>query len=251
MKQTRALLFDLFNTLTHFDHTRLPRATFGGVEKFTTGPAVWAVFRDHGGHQDWPAFAEVAVSVSRRTRHEAQRSQREISSIVRFREILAGLGWPAGPATERSAQAMMERHMELLIAATVVEPVTTQILDCLRRRYRLGLLSNFDHAPAARILLERSGLDRSFQAIAISDELGFRKPDPRAFLHVLALLDCDPATAVFVGDSPDDDIAGARAAGMEAIWLCRDGRAYPGPGSAPPTVEALVDLPELLECGTS
>ena len=47
---------------------------------------------------------------------------------------------------------------------------------------------------------------------------GISKPDPAIFHRALDRLRVDPARAVFVGDHPDVDVAGARAAGMFAIW---------------------------------
>jgi len=57
-----------------------------------------------------------------------------------------------------------------------------------------------------------------FDAILISDAEGISKPDPRIFHRALEGLHVNSAQAVFVGDHPEVDVAGARAAGMRAIW---------------------------------
>jgi putative hydrolase of the HAD superfamily len=54
--------------------------------------------------------------------------------------------------------------------------------------------------------------------ILISDAEGISKPDRQIFHRALDRLNTDPAQAVFVGDHPEVDVAGARAAGMRAIW---------------------------------
>jgi FMN phosphatase YigB (HAD superfamily) len=62
-------------------------------------------------------------------------------------------------------------------------------------------------------------LEDIFEAVAISEEMGFKKPDPRAFHHALAQLRTAPAEAIFVGDDPVSDIAGAQAVGMIAVQV--------------------------------
>ena len=52
------------------------------------------------------------------------------------------------------------------------------------------------------------------------------KPHESIFRAVLGLLDVEPASTAMVGDSPEDDVAGARSLGIEAFLLDRDGR-YP------------------------
>jgi putative hydrolase of the HAD superfamily len=54
--------------------------------------------------------------------------------------------------------------------------------------------------------------------ILISDAEGVSKRDPRIFHRALERLDISPTRSVFVGDHPEVDVAGARAAGMQAIW---------------------------------
>ena len=50
------------------------------------------------------------------------------------------------------------------------------------------------------------------------------KPSPTIFQAVLALLDVQPGAAVMIGDSPDDDVAGAEAVGIRALLLDREGK---------------------------
>ena len=57
-----------------------------------------------------------------------------------------------------------------------------------------------------------------FDTILISDAEGISKPDPHIFHRALERLNTSPARSVFVGDHPEVDVAGARAAGMQAIW---------------------------------
>ena len=105
-------------------------------------------------------------------------------------------------------------------------------LEALRDHgLKVGLLSN-----SARDLGEfvsHHGL--VVDAVLTSGAHGKTKPHATIFARILELLDVAPADAVMVGDTIEDDIEGARAVGMEAVLVDREGR-YGG------TVEALDDL---------
>jgi putative hydrolase of the HAD superfamily len=96
-------------------------------------------------------------------------------------------------------------------------------LPRLGQVYKLGLLSN--GAPdVQRTKIEGSGIEQYFEAIVISGEMGFGKPDTRVFDAILNRLGAQPAEATMIGNSLKSDVAGAQAAGMRAIWLNRDGK---------------------------
>ena len=70
-------------------------------------------------------------------------------------------------------------------------------------------------------MFHASGLDRLTDAVAISGALGVRKPESAIFEDICRRLDVAPARCVMVGDSPEHDIGGGRAAGMRTIWIER------------------------------
>ena len=63
------------------------------------------------------------------------------------------------------------------------------------------------------------GLDSLFDQIIVSGELDIHKPDRRIFDHAAGLLGVSNRECLFVGDDPASDVAGARNAGMEVLWL--------------------------------
>jgi putative hydrolase of the HAD superfamily len=82
---------------------------------------------------------------------------------------------------------------------------------------KLGLITN----GSVRMQggkLESLALAPMFDTVLIADAEGVSKPDPQIFHRALERLDTNPPQAVYVGDRPDIDVAGARAAGMQAIW---------------------------------
>jgi len=88
-------------------------------------------------------------------------------------------------------------------------------------------------------VLARLGLASVLDGIVTSAEVGARKPAPAVFERALALARAGPADAVHVGDSLEDDVVGARRAGIEAILLSRDAR------PVPPDVRVIRGLGEL------
>jgi HAD superfamily hydrolase (TIGR01662 family) len=101
-------------------------------------------------------------------------------------------------------------------------PDTVQTLTELRRNgFRLGLISNSKSDYAVRMILERHDLTQFFGVILSSAAVGLRKPRSDIFEKALAALDTKPSEAVFVGDSLQADMIGARTAGMRSIHILR------------------------------
>lgn len=94
--------------------------------------------------------------------------------------------------------------------------------------FALGVVSNWDER--LRPLLGALGLAGYFDVIVVSCETGFAKPSPVMFEVAARGLGLAPGSLLHVGDSPDEDVAGAQAAGF-AAW--RVGRAPDGDGTLP------------------
>jgi putative hydrolase of the HAD superfamily len=94
---------------------------------------------------------------------------------------------------------------------------------------RLVVVSNWD--VSLNEVLERLGLAQMLDGIVTSAAFGARKPAPEIFEHALGVAGVDAHDALHVGDSLAEDVAGARAAGIEAVLIKRDGE--PGPPGVP------------------
>jgi len=117
------------------------------------------------------------------------------------------------------------------------------VLERLSRRFKLGVVSNF-YGNVDRIL-EQAGVAPLLGAIVDSTVAGVSKPDPRIFALALERLQARPAAALFVGDSLEQDIAPARAAGLRTAWL-RGERAAGEGTAADVCVQSISDLERLL-----
>lgn len=95
------------------------------------------------------------------------------------------------------------------------------VLESLHGRYRLAIVTN--GVPDIQFdKLRATGIERHFERVVVSSEFGVGKPDPRMFVAAIERLDVAAAEAVMVGNSLRRDIGGAHAAGIRAIWVCRD-----------------------------
>lgn len=90
------------------------------------------------------------------------------------------------------------------------------VLEDLKARYRLGVVSNF-YGNLDRILAE-ARLDKLFDAMIDSSRIGIFKPEPGIFAAALKALKVAPSGAAMVGDSIEKDCAPAHRLGLKTVW---------------------------------
>jgi putative hydrolase of the HAD superfamily len=116
------------------------------------------------------------------------------------------------------AGALLEDYRARFPGACLLFPHASDTLSSLRAaELKLGLITN----GSERMQLNKIqclALGSAFDTVLISEVEGVSKPDPEIFRRALGRLATEPERAVFVGDHPDVDISGARAAGMKAMW---------------------------------
>ena len=243
MKKYRAILFDLFGTVALFRQERLPVFEWDGRSSRSTMGKLRAVVEQHVPAIPFPQFFAAHTAVSRELGEARTREMREFSSAYRFSLILTRVGLDDSPLTHEIARTLSLSHMHLLADATDIPSAHRGLLADMRQRYRVALVSNFDHAATARFILERDGAAGCFEHIVISEEHGWRKPHPRIFTDTLAALGVEPREALFVGDSPHDDIRGASEVGMDVAWV--NARSEPLPEEFPAPQYVVRAIPDL------
>lgn len=121
--------------------------------------------------------------------------------------------------------AAARRVMELQAdpASYQVFPDVPEAIDQLRARgLRLGIVSN--NGWWLPDLVAGLGLAEFFDTIITSARVGYRKPRPEIFAAALEAIGVPSGEALFVGDDYENDILGARAAGLGAALIDRFGR---------------------------
>lgn len=121
------------------------------------------------------------------------------------------------------------------------EDVRPAVAALRTRGVRLGLISNWDER--LRPLLQILGLASDFETTIISCEAGCAKPAAAIFQQAARSFGLPPSAVLHVGDSPDEDVAGAIQAGLSAVLLRRE----PAGAGDGPAVGTLIDLVERLD----
>jgi FMN phosphatase YigB (HAD superfamily) len=155
------------------------------------------------------------------------------------RGIAEGLGTADAFLPGRVAERFCEESRRSLSASGA-------ILERLSRRFRLGVVSNFYGNLAA--VCREAGLDRFLSAAVDSAAVGCCKPDAAIFRAALDRLGADAAGTVFVGDSLERDMAGARGVGMRHVLVAGGSAGRTRGGCCPqdPVVGSLAELESLL-----
>lgn len=123
-------------------------------------------------------------------------------------------------------------------------PDVAPALEALRKRdIRLVVASNWDCSLPA--VLERAGLAQAVDGVVSSAVVGRAKPAPEVFRRALELAGTAAHEALFVGDSLENDVLGARGAGVRAVLLARAG----DPPTGVEAVRSLSELPSLVFAG--
>jgi putative hydrolase of the HAD superfamily len=158
-------------------------------------------------------------------------------------EMLRELGYEAdADHLDRYRQSQWQFHRrDFRLRDGVPETLT----ELRRRGLRLGVVSNIDRDQLEH-LGDLAGLDRYFDWLLSSEQAGSCKPHHRIFEQALERAGCEPAEALFVGDSLSQDIAGANRAGLRSVLLWhRADREPPVDGERPRHV--IRKIPDVLE----
>jgi FMN phosphatase YigB (HAD superfamily) len=245
----QAVLFDLFDTLVDLHMDRLPEVQLRGHRRHSTYPFLYeALCGQLDSTLSFETFADALSSVDEEVHAVMQAERREVPTRKRFRLLIERLGLSAPQLPELLTQV----HMDQLVRCVSVLDHHVPLLADLHTTLRLGVCSNFTHAPAALRVIEQAGLAPHLDAIVVSEQVGFRKPRKEIFDEALRRLGVSAAETVHVGDNLAADVAGAAGVGMRTIWLTRCVRdthaalrGYPGPWPAG-RLHDLAELPGVL-----
>lgn len=208
MKQIKAIGFDLFNTLITMD----PRALDEAMNRLLSSLEGNNLSLDHEAFKQ--AYWESTIHFLK----EARQNGRETHNSFWISEALETVGHKLTPDDPRINSAVEDYFSAFLQYCRLI-PGTIEMLESIKERFRLGLLSNLTHAPAAIDILEELNLRPFFDVVLVSGELGYRKPHPLVFTKLIDQLGVEKNQILFVGDDPEPDIKGAQEAGLVPVWM--------------------------------
>jgi len=192
----RAVLFDALGTLVELEP---PWIGLGGA----LGPGVPT--------DRLVAAVRAEMAYYREHAHEGRDAESLADLRARSAEVL-------------SSHLGQEVSVQVLVDSIRFTPYPDALpaLEALRNRgLALVCVSNWD--ISLETVLERCGLGALLDGAVSSAETGARKPDPAIFGPALTIAGCAAGEALFIGDTPEEDTAGAEAAGIRALLIDRDG----------------------------
>ena len=234
----RAVFLDLGDTLVHIDrpYGEVLNANLQSLHSYLT---------TLGLRLDFENFAETFLRIfddasARADLYKIEIPMQEILSKVLRKSGLQILG------VDLPTNAMIEFYTPE-IEAWELYPDTIETLTQLGKGgYSMGLISNTKSDWAVHAIVERRELGEFLRAIVTSAAVKIRKPRPEIFAQALNALNVTPRESVFVGDSIEADVAGAKMMGMKSIHLLRRPIESTHPTQPDATVTSLSEALEVI-----
>ena len=217
MKKTyNHIFFDLDHTLWDFERnaeeTKLElyeklNLKARGIENYETfrekytgiNQALWALYRE-------------------------DKIEKDILNFRRFYDTLCALGIN----DKELGKSLASGFIEGISSKTYLFPFALEVLEYLFPRYPLHIITNgFEEVQFSK--LKNSGMDRYFTNVITSEEAGAKKPDIEIFRFALAKTGALAHESLMIGDDLDVDMAGARYAGMDQLYVNYDKKAHSEP----------------------
>ena len=168
---------------------------------------------------------EVGVSLERFLEHyvplnflfwKAFREGRISKEKLRYERLKTVFERMAIPVSDRLIHQLSEAYIENLSAQTHLLPNCMEVLQYLKGKYKMHIITNgFEEVQARK--LRNSGIEHFFTEVVNSDRAGVKKPDPRIFTMAIEAAGIEPGSGIMIGDSFEADILGARSVGLQAL----------------------------------
>ena len=207
-----AVLFDLFDTLVLIDDYNISLAqSLLMMHTYLSRNGLDCSFGD---------FKSAYMIVEKEISAETAYTLEEPHFSVYVERVLASLGAKLKAQTHLAMQAAKEFSKEFAQHISL-DPQALEVLGFLHQRCKTAVISNLTFSEFAWELVERFELNRHLDLIIVSGDINLRKPHPQIFSMALQHLGVQPAKALFVGDTLETDIAGARNAGLTSVQIMR------------------------------
>lgn len=99
-----------------------------------------------------------------------------------------------------------------------IDQNTIHFLNQIKKQFKVGIITN-GSTQRQKAKIFNTNLNRYFETIIISEEVGFSKPDKRIFELALNKLNAQPENTLFVGDDLEKDIAGPQNVNIKGVWF--------------------------------
>jgi putative hydrolase of the HAD superfamily len=153
------------------------------------------------------------------TAYEVRYEQlREVTNAVWVSEALGNLGFEVTKDDLR-IKAALNIFFQDFIDTLELRDSAKKLLRQTQKQGKVALISNFTYAPVIYKSLRKMEISEFFNVVVVSQQVGWRKPCPHIFQLTLKCLEVQAKEAVYIGDSPNEDIKGAKQAGLKTVFV--------------------------------
>ncbi len=208
----KAVLFDMFDTLMMIRKNHdFYSPSLMRMYKFICKEGIDVSFE---------RFQEAYVKARDELYVKADANLEEPHFNLRVSETLKSLGYNhnvSSPIVKTATSEFCDEFMTFVHLDKDAEA----LLQRLHGKYKLGIISNFAIPECVEKLLKAYRLYGLFDSVVVSATVNKRKPSPEIFKSTLLALGVSAAETVFVGDTLDSDVEGAKAVGMKSVYIQR------------------------------
>jgi HAD superfamily hydrolase (TIGR01509 family) len=208
LTRIKAVIFDFIGTLTTVDNYSLEDSTL----------KLYKTIVDAGFTVRKRDFLKAYGQAHEKYRVMRYEELVEVTNTIWISDALNCLGFKTNPEDARLKTAV-NVFFEDYLTSLKLNPCVRQLLSQLSKRFKLGLISNFTYAPVIYAALRRLSINRFLNAVLVSEDVGWRKPNGKIFQEALLRLGVKGGETIYVGDSPLEDIGGAMAADMKTVFV--------------------------------
>ncbi|WP_455368232.1 HAD family hydrolase [[Eubacterium] cellulosolvens] len=206
----KSLLFDLGGTLVHRD-----------VDDHSTDETAVKDIVDYlnlkGLMVDQECFLEKYWSHYKRLNEYRENFMIEIPMTVWLSELLHNV---CGENLDSKLLSKAEKTIiDARVESAIILPKTIEILEELSSRYDLGMITNTSSEKVTDRVLMSLKLNKFFDCVIASSEVGVRKPYPGIFFHIIREMFIKPEETLFIGDSIKHDIVGSNLVNMKSCLI--------------------------------
>jgi putative hydrolase of the HAD superfamily len=208
LAKVKAVIFDYIGTLVNcksysMDASRAKLYNALAAEGFTVG-------KDR--------FLAAYIRAHEKYRLVRYEQLREVTNAVWVAEALSEVGYKVH-ADDVHVKAALNVFFKDYVDSLTLRDGAKKLVEKAAQWGKIGLVSNFTHAPVVYSSMRQLGIGKFFNAVVVSDANGWRKPSEHIFNYALSMLQVKASEAVYVGDSPLEDIKGAKDVGLRTVFV--------------------------------
>ena len=174
---------------------------------------------------------------------------KDVLKIERFLyPLMHACGLEENSETRVLARRMCEDFLRMTNHFFSIIPDADKMVKTLAAWYPLTIVSN-GFVESQYLKFRKSGLEPYFTHIVLSEEVGAQKPNPRIYEEALRINNITADEALMIGDSYTSDVEGARAAGIDQMWLRRTDEPLPEGQTATYVVNSYKQITDILADG--